>query len=229
MTLFDLAHQVTSVLDQDELFQKISELLARVIPYDAFAVYLLDKKRNELRIAYPSGYPPGVAETVRLKVGEGVVGTAIAEQRPMVFNDVQSDPRYKNYVPGMNSALVVPLIYQTQVIGALNILSHQRDTFDESDIPLLRQFAAHVAVALENSRLFERERENSDGVRNARGDRPAARGDSRSRRAAHAHGAVDQAGDRLPHVRHLAAQREDVRRWNSRSPCTTARPCRRRG
>ncbi len=102
-----------------------------------------------------------MAETVRLKVGEGVVGTAIAEQRPMVFNDVQSDPRYKNYVPGMNSALVVPLIYQTQVIGALNILSHQRDTFDESDIPLLRQFAAHVAVALENSRLFERERENS--------------------------------------------------------------------
>lgn len=162
MTLFDLAHQVTSVLDQDELFQKISELLSRVIPYDAFAVYLLDKKRNELRIAYPSGYPPGIAENVRLKVGEGVVGYAIAEGRPMVFNDVQSDPRYKNYVPGMNSALVVPLIYQTQVIGALNILSHQRDTFDDSDIPLLRQFAAHVAVALENSRLFERERENTE-------------------------------------------------------------------
>ena len=57
---------------------------------------------------------------------------------------------------------MVPLIYKTQVIGALNILSHQRDTFDDSDIPLLRQFAAHVAVALENSRLFERERENSD-------------------------------------------------------------------
>ncbi len=59
VTLFDLAHQVTSILDQDELFQKISELLVRVIPHDAFAVYLLDKKRNELRIAYPSGYPPG--------------------------------------------------------------------------------------------------------------------------------------------------------------------------
>ena len=163
VTLFDLAHQVTSVLDQDELFQKISELLARVIPYDAFAVYLLDKKRDELRIAYPSGYPPGSPKPSRLKVGEGVVGTAIAEQRPMVVQRRAERPALQELRAGMDSALVVPLIYQTQVIGALNILSHQRDTFDESDIPLLRQFAAHVAVALENSRLFERERENSRG------------------------------------------------------------------
>jgi phosphoserine phosphatase RsbU/P len=161
VTLFDLAHQVTSVLDQDELFQKIHELLARVVPYDAFAVYLLDEKRGELRIAYPAGYPPGVAESVRLKVGEGVVGAAIAEQRPMIFNDLESDPRYKNLVPGMQAALVVPLIYKTRVIGALNILSHVPHTYDETDIPLLRQFAAHVAVALENARLFERERENA--------------------------------------------------------------------
>ena len=162
VTLFDLAHQVTSVLDQDELFQKIHELLARVIPYDAFAVYLLDEKRGELRIAYPFGYPPGVAEHVRLKVGEGTVGTAVAERRPIVIDDPSSDPRYKGFVPGMNAALIVPLIYKTRVIGALNILSHQRHTFDEADIPLLKQFAAHVAVAIENARLYERERENAE-------------------------------------------------------------------
>lgn len=162
LTLFDLALQVTSELDQDELFKKIHELLARVIPYDAFAVYLLDKKKGELRIAYPAGYPPGIAEHVRLRVGEGVVGTAVAEQRPMIFNDLEHDPRYKNYVPGMNAALVVPLIYKTRVIGALNLLSRQSESFDETDVPLLRQFAAHVAVALENARLFERERETAE-------------------------------------------------------------------
>ena len=57
LTFFDLAHQVTSVLDQDELFQKIHELVRRVIPFDAFAVYLLDEKRDELRIAFPLGIP----------------------------------------------------------------------------------------------------------------------------------------------------------------------------
>ena len=64
LTLFDLAQEVTSVLDQDELFKKIHELLGRLIPFDAFAVYLLHPTRPELRIAYPFGYPEGVAENV---------------------------------------------------------------------------------------------------------------------------------------------------------------------
>jgi sigma-B regulation protein RsbU (phosphoserine phosphatase) len=162
LTFFDLAHQVTSVLDQDELFQKIHELVRRVIPFDAFAVYLLDEKRGELRIAFPLGYPAGVAETVRLKVGEGLVGTAVADRRPVLSRDVQRDSRYKNLVPGINAALVMPLIYKGRTIGALNILSRQESAFDETDVPLLAQFAVFVAVALENARLFDLERSNSE-------------------------------------------------------------------
>ncbi len=162
LTLFDLAHQVTSVLDQDELFAKIHELLGRLIPFDAFAVYLLNPSRQELRIAYPFGYPEGVAENVRLQLGEGIVGTAVAEQRPLLIADVHSEPRYKNLVPGMRTALVMPLVYKTRVIGALNILSRHANAFDETDMPLLGQFAAFVGVALEHARLFEHERRTSD-------------------------------------------------------------------
>ncbi len=162
LTLFDLAHQVTSVLDQDELFAKINELLGRLIPFDAFAVYLLHPTRPELRIAYPFGYPEGVAENVVLQVGEGLVGTAVAEQRPLLVQDVQREARYKNLVPGMRTALVMPLVYKTRTIGALNILSRHANAFDETDQPLLGQFAAFVAVALEHARLFENERKTSD-------------------------------------------------------------------
>jgi sigma-B regulation protein RsbU (phosphoserine phosphatase) len=162
LTLFDLAHQVTSVLDEDELFEKIRELLGRLIPYDAFAVYLLHPTRPELRIAYPFGYPEGIAENFRLQVGEGIVGTAVAEQRPLLIPDLSVEPRYKNLVPGMRTALVMPLVYKSRVIGALNILSRHPKAFDETDQPLLGQFAAAVGVALEHARLFEAERRNSD-------------------------------------------------------------------
>lgn len=162
LTFFDLAHQVTSELDLAELFRKIQELLGRVIPFDAFAVYLLDEARGELRIAFPVGYPPGVAETVRLKVGEGLVGTAVADRRPLLSRDVQKDARYKNLVPGIRAALVMPLIYKNRTIGALNILGLQQEAFDETDVPLLAQFATFVAVALENARLFELERRDTE-------------------------------------------------------------------
>ena len=48
-TLFDLGRQVTSVLDLDELLQQIPRLIGRLIPFEAFAVYLLDERRGELQ------------------------------------------------------------------------------------------------------------------------------------------------------------------------------------
>jgi len=62
-------------------------------------------------------------------------------------------------VPGMCSELVVPLMHKARPIGALNILSNKKDQFTASDVALLRQFGAHVAVAIENARLFEHTRE----------------------------------------------------------------------
>src|SRR5207244_3443970 len=62
-------------------------------------------------------------------------------------------------VPGSHAELVVPLRRKGRVIGALNLLSDTVGQFTETDEAILRQFAAHVAVAIENARLFEHERQ----------------------------------------------------------------------
>ena len=71
-TLFELGREVTSVLDLEELLQKIPELIAKLTNFQAFAVYLLDPKRNELSIAYSVGYPAEVARTLRVHEQFGV-------------------------------------------------------------------------------------------------------------------------------------------------------------
>ena len=158
-TLFALGREVTSVLDLDELLQKIPELIASLTNFQAFAVYLLDPVRDDLSIAYSVGYPEEVARTLRVKVGRGLVGAAVADRAPILVNDVHADPRYVEAVPGSNAELVVPLRRKGRVIGALNLLSDKIGQFTETDEAILRQFAAHVAVAIENARLFEQERE----------------------------------------------------------------------
>src|SRR5439155_16455095 len=125
----------------------------------AFAMYLLDARGEELNIAYSVGYPEHVARTLRLKVGHGLVGAAVANAQPLLVNDVHADPRYVEAVPGSKAELVVPLRRKGRVIGALNLLSDTAGQFTETDEAVLRQFAAHVAVAIENARLFEHERE----------------------------------------------------------------------
>ena len=158
-TLFALGREVTSVLDLNELLRKIPQLIARLTKFHAFAVYLLDPKREELTIAYSVGYPEDTARSLRLKVGHGLVGAAVQEGQPILINDVHADPRYVEAVPGSYAELVVPLRRKGRVIGALNLLSDTVGQFTETDEAILRQFAAHVAVAIENARLFEHERE----------------------------------------------------------------------
>ena len=158
ITLFELGREVTSVLDLDELLPKIPQLIARMTKFNAFAVYLLDEQTQELSVAYSVGYPEEVAAGLRVKLGHGLVGAAVAEGKPLLVNHVHDDSRYVEAVPGSNAELVVPLRRKGRVIGALNLLSETAGQFTEIDEMVLRQFGAHVAVAIENARLFERER-----------------------------------------------------------------------
>ena len=157
-TLFELGREVTSVLDLDELLEKIPQLISRLTSFTAFSVYLLDERRQELRIAYAVGYPEEVVKTFRLRVGEGVVGAAVAQGRPITVGDVSEEPRWTGTVPSAVSQLAVPLRRKGRVIGAMNLLSDRRAAFTARDEAVLRQFGAHVAVAIENARLFESER-----------------------------------------------------------------------
>lgn len=159
ITLFELGREVTSVLDLDELLQKIPQLISRLTRFQAFAAYLLDEKAGELAVAYAVGYPEDVVRNLRLKVGQGLVGTAVLEGKPLVVNDVHADPRYVEAVPGSKAELVVPLRRKGRVIGALNLLSDRVGEFSGTDEMVMRQFGAHVAVAIENARLFEHERQ----------------------------------------------------------------------
>jgi phosphoserine phosphatase RsbU/P len=157
-TLFELGREVTSVLDLADLLEKIPQLIARLTRFSAFAVYLLDEPRQELHIAYAVGYPQDVVRTLRLKVGQGVVGAAVEQGRPILVNDISKEPRFAGPLRNMVSQIAVPMRRKGRVIGALNLLSEQSGAFTDQDEVLLRQFAAHVAVAIENARLFRSER-----------------------------------------------------------------------
>ena len=161
-TLFELGREVSAVLDFDELLRRIPGLIARLTSFTVFSVYMLDERRQELKIAYAEGYPIDMVLNFRLKVGEGIVGAAVAEQKAILVNDVHEDPRYVGLVPGINAQLVVPLRRKNRMLGALNLLSDKVGAFTERDEQILTQFGVHVAQALANARMFEQERAYSD-------------------------------------------------------------------
>jgi sigma-B regulation protein RsbU (phosphoserine phosphatase) len=160
LTLFDMGRQVASVIELDELLQSMPGLIGRLIQFDAFAVYLLDERRGELRIAHASGYPD--VRNFRVRPPEGLIGRVVSAQQAQVVGDVSADPHYIELVPGMASTIAVPLVHKARAIGALNVLSRQSDRYTEHDASILRQFATLVAAAIVNARLFERQRQDAE-------------------------------------------------------------------
>ena len=150
------------MLDLGDLLEKIPNLISQLTQFSVFSVYLLDKERQELAIAYAVGYPEEIVKHFTIKVGQGTVGRAVEEQRTIVIDDVGTDPHYLAVVPGAKSQLSVPLRNKGEVIGALNLLSDKLGAFSERDEWILRQFGAHVAQAIATARLFESEREYTE-------------------------------------------------------------------
>jgi sigma-B regulation protein RsbU (phosphoserine phosphatase) len=161
LTLFDLGRKIASVVDLDELLPRIPELVGRLIPFDAFAVYFFSAKSDRLSIGHAVGYP-ATAAGFSMPSSAGLLGRVISTRQPVVVGDVAVEPDYISVVPGMHSTLAVPLIHKSQAIGALNVLSRERDRYSERDVAILRQFAAHVATAIVNARLFERQRQDAE-------------------------------------------------------------------
>src|SRR3954471_14924433 len=161
-TLVEINHEITSILDLDQLLQKIAELTHRIVPYEIFAIFLVDEKQQELYHRFSIGYPQDVVKKLRIPIGEGITGTAAFDRKPVVVDDVRNYPRYIEAVKGARSELAVPLIAQNHVVGVLDIESKEIGYFREEQVRLLNLLASQIAIAIDNAKIYESERKSRE-------------------------------------------------------------------
>ena len=81
-TLAEIGRDVASVLDLDQLFARIAQLVPRVIAYRTFGILLLNEEQGELEMKYAVQYGEKV-EVPRVRLGEGLVGYAALHKEPV--------------------------------------------------------------------------------------------------------------------------------------------------
>src|SRR5262249_27386735 len=136
-TLVEINHEITSILDLDLLLKKIAELTARIVPYEIFAIFLVDDAAQDLYYRFAIGHSKEVVQTLRVPFDEGIIGSAARERRPVVVYDVRTDSRYIQAVEQARSELAVPLISKNRVVGVLDIESPEVGYFREEQVRLL--------------------------------------------------------------------------------------------
>ena len=161
-TLTEIGEEVNASLDLDEVLARAAALIKRHIDYEFFGVLMVDCDGNCLRHRFAVGYPPGLAENLRVPIGQGITGTAAATGHSVRVGDVTQDPRYINAIETVRSELAVPLMFRGTCIGVLDIQSRQPDYFTKDQQSILTLLASRLAIAVENARLFQKERAQSE-------------------------------------------------------------------
>lgn len=153
--LNEIARELSSILNLDELLGRIAELLRRLIDYQMFSILLLDPSGEKLQHRFSLRFHESIHLKNDIPLGRGLVGAAAESKQAVLVADVSKDPRYVAANPETRSELAVPLIYKDKVIGVLDLEHTRRGFFTEEHKRTITTLAAQIAIAIENARLYE--------------------------------------------------------------------------
>ncbi len=155
LVLNEIARELSSILNLDELLSRIAELLRRLIDYQMFSILLVDPTGEKLQHRFSLRFNENVHTKGDIALGKGLVGYAAQTRQAVLVADVSKDPRYIEGNPETRSELAVPLIYKDKVIGVLDLEHTRRGFFTDDHRRTMMTLAAQVAIAIENARLYE--------------------------------------------------------------------------
>ena len=110
--LNEIARELTSILNLDELLKRIAELVSRLIDYQMFSILLLDDAGEKLQHRFSLRFQENIQLKHEIPLGHGLVGYAAQHRQAVLVPDVNKDSRYIRLNPETRSELAVPLIYK---------------------------------------------------------------------------------------------------------------------
>ncbi|MGQ9594981.1 MAG: GAF domain-containing protein [Anaerolineae bacterium] len=201
-TLMEVARVLSSTLAQEDLLEAIRQQVAQIMRCSSYFLALYHKETEELdfKILVDGGqrYPP-----VRAPLGRGPASVVVRERQPLLVHDLPQEAEALGLEPQRmgsgnvsRSWLGVPLETRGRLLGLMAVTDYEPHVYTEADAALLENIARQVALALENSRLYEEARLRNEELERANRELLATRDRLvRAERAA----ALAQLGTALQH------------------------------
>ena len=141
----------------EELMGTIVDRATAAAQAEVCSLYLMDRDGTGVTLAATNGLDPEQVGVARLPLGVGITGIVAQTRRPTTSLNVHRDARF-HYIRGVDkpqytSMCSVPLIWNDQVIGVLNVQTERRREFTRRDVSFLETLAALLAGIVERNRL----------------------------------------------------------------------------
>ncbi|MBP7459881.1 MAG: SpoIIE family protein phosphatase [Candidatus Delongbacteria bacterium] len=153
---------LNSSLDLNLLLSMVMQITTETMQVEASSLLLYQQNKNRLTFEISLGPKGEQLHHILLPSDKGIVGQVIRSRQSMVVNDVRQSLFFNPEIDRKTgfvtrSILCVPLIYQDQIRGAIEVINKLggRD-FQDGDVKLLESIAVQVVLSLENAQLFNR-------------------------------------------------------------------------
>lgn len=164
-----VSQRAAQILNLDELLPQIVDEIQQSFGYHHVQIFMMNEDTGYAELRASTGEAGEQLLGIKHKLARGsdsVIGQVTLRGEPTIALDTadadvihQPNP----YLPLTRSEMALPLIVKGSVVGALDVQSNQPNAFNEEDVRALTTLAAQIAVAIDNSNLYqETQRRASD-------------------------------------------------------------------
>ncbi|MGD0750190.1 MAG: GAF domain-containing protein [Anaerolineales bacterium] len=148
--------QIANVLDLNVLTRRVTKLIQRTFNYYYVAIFTHEPDQEYLRFRSSTGQARGRGKPLKIRVGDGLVGSVARTGEEAITNDVHIEPRFRflDLLPQTQSEAVLPLKIEGTILGLLDVQSDRLGAFHPNDLLVLRALADTIAIAINGVRLY---------------------------------------------------------------------------
>ncbi len=168
----ELSVEFISILDLDELIERVAQRIREVIDYKFFNLFLVDESQGGLAWKKAVGYKPDeVAAYAIIPFDRSIASAAWREGRTINVGDVLLDARYlpiaaeEGSEPRSEIAVPLALVRENKIVGVLTIESSEPNYFTRDHERILNVLGNHLAIALEHARVYDELRQRTREMR----------------------------------------------------------------
>jgi diguanylate cyclase (GGDEF)-like protein len=156
--LYNVSKTLNASFETEQLLLRLVQDISRSMNIDRMLVLLYNKKRNELRVASHTGFAEDEVEEAGSAVHNDFYNKVVSTGKSKILTDIVQGGQLSPVEvanKNINSLIAVPFLRRGEVLGLICAFKDAPANFKYSDKKLFNNVAEHLAIALENARLFE--------------------------------------------------------------------------
>ncbi|MCL4508579.1 MAG: GAF domain-containing protein [Chloroflexi bacterium] len=158
--LYKIGTEISALLDLDRILESVVENARQLLGAEVATLSLLDEDAGELAVRAVAGTRTAAFQQIRMPVGRGIAGRAVALGEVIAVADYRIDPSFTHELDaiieaeGLTCHIAVPLSVGDRIVGALYVADRSNRTFTDAEARLLARLANQASIAIENARLY---------------------------------------------------------------------------